>query len=342
MTRGVCVLAAVCLVCIPVTVPIAAAQAPPQSQSVCSPPKDAAFGTAKKMDVSMEGKIYFLPQDADDLPDFSKLKSEGSIYTDRWNVPARDFTSGFPGVTNRYEWFALDYQGSIYVPAAGEYGFHLSSDDGSRLYLDDRLVVDNGGVHSMADSTGSATLTQGDHKFRLTYFQGPATALGLVLFVTPPGGSETLFRLQDFNKAVLANRKLLGVSEDEKEIRIRFGAEVLFDTGKYDLKPAAEDSLKQLASVLRAYPGREIIIEGHTDNVGTAASNQVLSENRAKSVKDWLVSNGHVAAVCMSTKGYGATQPVAPNTTPDGRQKNRRVEVKIEKGEGEGGSGGTR
>lgn len=331
MVRDVCVVAALSLVFTPVAAPAAGAQTPPPSQSVCAPPKDAAFGTAKKMDVSMEGKIYFLPEDADDLPDFSKLKSQGSIYTDCWNVPARDFTSGFPGVTNRFEWFALDYQGTIYVPKAGEYGFHLSSDDGSRLYLDDKLVVDNGGVHSMADSTGSATLTQGDHKFRLTYFQGPATALGLVLMVTPPGGTETLFRLQDFNKAVLDNRKLLGVSEDENEIRIRFGAEVLFDTGKYDLKAAAQDSLKQLASVLRAYPGHDIIIEGHTDNVGTAASNQVLSENRAKSVKDWLVSNGQIAAVCITTKGYGATQPVAPNTTPEGRQNNRRVEVKIEK-----------
>ena len=311
----------------------------PQSAAVCAPSKDAAFGSAKKMDVSMEGKIYFLPVDADDLPDFSKLKSQGSIYTDRWNVPARDFTSGFPGVTNRFEWFALDYQGTIYVPKAGEYGFHLSSDDGSRLYLDDKLVVDNGGVHSMADATGSVALTQGDHKFRLTYFQGPATALGLVLMVTPPGGTETLFRLQDFNKAVLDNRKLLGVSEDEKEISVRFGAEVLFDTGKYDLKPAAQDSLKQLGSMLRAYPGHSIVIEGHTDNVGTAASNQVLSENRAKSVKDWLVSNAQIPAVCIATKGYGATQPVAPNTTADGRQKNRRVEVKIEKGEAD--SGGT-
>lgn len=67
-----------------------------------------------------------------------------------------------------------------------------------------------------------------------------------------------------------------------------------------------------------------------------------VSENRAKSVKDWLVGNGQIPPVCMKTAGYGATQPVAPNTTPDGRQKNRRVEVKIEKtGKGDESSGGT-
>src|SRR5262249_37056176 len=156
------------------------------------------------------------------------------------------------------------------------------------LSLDGKAVVDDDGVHSMSDQSGKVTLTQGDHRFRLSYFQGPATTIGLQLFVTPPGASsEKIFLLQDFNKGVLDNRKLLGVTEDEQDIRIRFGAEVLFDTGKFDLKPEAQDSLKQLASMLQAYPGRPIVIEGHTDNVGTEASNQTLSLNRAKSVKAW-------------------------------------------------------
>lgn len=306
------------------------AQAPPAA-GACAPAGDVAFGTKDKKDVSIEGKIYFLPDNTEKLPDFRALKSQGSIYTDRWDVPAREFTAGFPGVTNRFEWFALDYIGSIYVPIAGTYAFRLDSDDGSKLYLDGKVVVDNDGQHGMSESSGSVQLTKGDHPFRLSYFQGPATEIGLQLFVTPPGEAEKIFTLQDFNRAVLDNRSLLGVTETDDEIRIRFGAEVLFDTAKHDLKPAAETALKQLAMFLRAYPARPIVIEGHTDAVGSAASNQTLSENRATSVKSWLVANGGVAAACITTKGYGLTQPVASNDTADGRQKNRRVEVKIEK-----------
>ncbi|HEY3886173.1 MAG TPA: OmpA family protein [Vicinamibacterales bacterium] len=305
----------------------------PSAAAACAPSKDAAFGTATKTVVSMEGKIYFLPAESEKLPDFATLKTQGSIYTDDWDIDARDFTSGFPGVTNRFEWFAIDYQGSIFVPVAGEYGFRLSSDDGSKLYLDGKVVVDDDGVHGMTDQTGSATLTQGDHPFRLSYFQGPATTIGLQLFVTPPGAEEKIFRLQDFDKSVLEQRRLLGVEENDKEIRVRFGAEVLFDTGKYDLKPAAQESLNELAALLRGYPAHPIVIEGHTDNVGTEKSNQLLSENRAKSVKSWLVAQGQVPGLCISTAGFGATQPVAGNDTAEGRQKNRRVEVKIEKGE---------
>jgi outer membrane protein OmpA-like peptidoglycan-associated protein len=106
---------------------------------------------------------------------------------------------------------------------------------------------------------------------------------------------------------------------------------VLFDTGKYVLKPLAESALQQLAAFLRAYPGYPIVVEGHTDSVGTAASNLTLSEQRAQSVRDWLVGQGKLSAACLTTKGFGLTEPIADNGTADGRQKNRRVEVKIEK-----------
>jgi len=303
----------------------------PQAKA-CAPAGGVAFGSATRTPVSIEGRIYFLQDDARTLPEFASMKSQGSIFTDRWEIGAREFTVGFPGVTDRFEWFALDYEGPIYVPVAGEYGFRLESDDGSKLYLDGAAVVDNDGVHAMNEASGAVTLTQGEHRLRLCYFQGPATEIGLKLFVTPPGGTETIFRLQDFNKDVLASRRLLGVTENDTEIRIRFGAEVLFDTAKFDVKPQALDSLKQLAGLLRAYPARPIVIEGHTDNVGTAKSNELLSRHRARSVESWLVSQGGVAGACVSTAAFGATQPVADNGTAEGRQKNRRVEVKIEKG----------
>jgi outer membrane protein OmpA-like peptidoglycan-associated protein len=318
----------------------APAIAPEIAQSTCPAPAQSAFGSTQKTDVSMEGKIYFLPKTPENggltrLKDFDGIPSQGSVYTDRFDIPDRSFTEGFPGVTDRYEWFSLDYQGSIYVPVAGAYTFRLSSDDGSMLYLDDALVVDNDGVHGMLDRSATATLTQGDHAFRLRYFQGPATFIGLQVFVTPPGGKERIFLLQDFDKNVLESRKRLGVTEDASGIHVRLGAEVLFDTAKYVLRPEATASMQEVVTVLKGNPGHPITIEGHTDNVGGAKANQTLSEQRANAVKQWLIGTGGIPDGCIGTKGFGATKPVASNATAAGRQKNRRVEISIAKGAGQ-------
>ena len=79
--------------------------------------------------------------------------------------------------------------------------------------------------------------------------------------------------------------------------------------------------------MLAAHPDLKLMIEGHTDNVGVAAANQSLSERRAASVKQVLVASYAVNASRLQTKGYGASEPVAPNTTAEGRQINRRVEL---------------
>jgi outer membrane protein OmpA-like peptidoglycan-associated protein len=153
--------------------------------------------------------------------------------------------------------------------------------------------------------------------------------IGLRLLVTQPGGKHVVFRLQDFNRALVESRDKLGVDETPTEIRVKFGAEVLFDTGKYELKPAATTALTQLAALLRSYPGFPIVIEGHTDSQGTPPSNQTLSQNRALAVKTWLVQKGNVPDGCLITAGFGQTRPIAPNSTAAGRQKNRRVEVRL-------------
>lgn len=301
----------------------------PERPEGCPPPPPSLFGTKEKAEVSMEGKIYFLPEKATQLPDFSTLQSVGSIWASEWNITPRSFTNGFPGVTDRFEWFALDYRGSIYAPKDGEYLFELGSDDGSKLYIDDKVIIDFDKVHGYGTRKGKVTLTKGDHAFRLSYFQGPRVTIALRLLVTQPGGRHVVFRLQDFNRALAESRDKLGVDETPTEIRVKFGAEVLFDTGKYELKPAATAALTQLAGLLRSYPGFPIVIEGHTDSQGTPPSNQTLSQNRALAVKTWLVQKGNVPDGCLITAGFGQTRPIAPNSTAAGRQKNRRVEVRL-------------
>src|SRR5450759_3759830 len=105
-------------------------------------------------------------------------------------------------------------------------------------------------------------------------------------------------------------------------------SDVLFDTGKYSLKPGAREKLAKVAGILLAYPGLNIEIGGYTDNVGSDAMNQTLSENRAGSVRDYLVQQG-VLTNSVSARGYGNTLPVASNADFSGRQQNRRVELLV-------------
>jgi outer membrane protein OmpA-like peptidoglycan-associated protein len=105
-------------------------------------------------------------------------------------------------------------------------------------------------------------------------------------------------------------------------------SDVLFDTGKYSLKPGAREKLAKVAGILLAYPGLNIAVGGYTDNVGADAMNQTLSENRAGSVRDYLVEQG-VATASVSAAGFGNTLPVATNDNAAGRQQNRRVELLV-------------
>jgi outer membrane protein OmpA-like peptidoglycan-associated protein len=105
-------------------------------------------------------------------------------------------------------------------------------------------------------------------------------------------------------------------------------SDVLFDTGKYSLKPGAREKLAKVAGILIAYPGLNIEVGGYTDNVGGDDMNQKLSENRAGAVRDYLVQQG-VGANSVTAKGFGNTLPVASNDNGSGRQENRRVELVV-------------
>ena len=105
-------------------------------------------------------------------------------------------------------------------------------------------------------------------------------------------------------------------------------SDVLFDSGRYTLKPGAREKLAKISGIVLAYPGLNLQIEGHTDNVGGEDFNQQLSERRAASVRDFLVQQG-VSAASITARGLGKAQPVASNESPEGRQQNRRVELVV-------------
>ena len=105
-------------------------------------------------------------------------------------------------------------------------------------------------------------------------------------------------------------------------------SDVLFDTGKFTLRPEAREKLAKVAGIVAGHPGLRLAVEGHTDSVGGDDYNQQLSEERGGSVRDYLVEQG-IAGTSVSSKGFGKTQPVASNETASGRQQNRRVELVI-------------
>jgi outer membrane protein OmpA-like peptidoglycan-associated protein len=105
-------------------------------------------------------------------------------------------------------------------------------------------------------------------------------------------------------------------------------SDVLFDTGKFSLKPGAREKLAKVAGILLAYPGLNIEVGGYTDNVGTEAMNQTLSVNRASTVRTYLVEQGVITGN-VSAKGFGNSAPVASNDNAAGRQENRRVELVV-------------
>jgi len=134
--------------------------------------------------------------------------------------------------------------------------------------------------------------------------------------------------VQELHQAMQA----LGARESALEVTVSLPADVLFDFDKAEIRPDAAAALARLATVIRAYPAGRAEIQGHTDAKGNAAYNQLLSERRAEAVKRWLVEREKVAADHLATRGFGKSRPVADNGTEAGRQKNRRVEVVVQKG----------
>ena len=130
--------------------------------------------------------------------------------------------------------------------------------------------------------------------------------------------------------------KGVDVKETATEVKINLLGDILFDFDKADIRAAAEPTLAQVAKMIASYSKATVLIEGYTDAKGSDSYNAKLSDRRAVSVKNWFSKHG-VTENSMRTHGWGAAKPVAPNKKPDGsddpdgRQKNRRVEITIRK-----------
>lgn len=144
---------------------------------------------------SLRGIVYYIPNDTMTMPDVSFMKPQAVVYTNTLNIDVRDYTEPVAG-SGRNEFYAVQYTGTWHASKAGTYEFGLNSSDGSRVYIDDKLVVDDDGRHLPKLAKGSIDLAAGDHTIRVDYFKAFRWVVALQLWVTPPGGKGQLFQSQ--------------------------------------------------------------------------------------------------------------------------------------------------
>ncbi len=156
------------------------------------------------------------------------------------------------------------------------------------------------------------------------------TAIGAIIGAAAGGTAGALIgrkmdkQAEDLQRD-MQNAKVERVGEG---IKITFDSGILFDTNSATLRPTSETDITKMAVILQKYPDTNVLVEGHTDNSGSDAINQPLSERRAQAVASSTIAKG-VSSTRVTTQGYGSTQPVGDNTTPEGKQANRRVEIAI-------------
>jgi outer membrane protein OmpA-like peptidoglycan-associated protein len=153
--------------------------------------------------------------------------------------------------------------------------------------------------------------------------RGKGAAIGAAIGAA--AGSGVGYRMDKQAKEL---EKVAETKRTENGIVSKLKSDILFDTGKFELKPQAVTNIAQMAAILKKYPENVITVHGYTDSTGTVKGNQVLSEKRAGAVRDEIVKGG-VPAPTVNAIGHGRDNAVGNNKTAEGRAQNRRVEVEI-------------
>jgi outer membrane protein OmpA-like peptidoglycan-associated protein len=156
------------------------------------------------------------------------------------------------------------------------------------------------------------------------------TLLGAIAGAAVGGAAGAYIGRQMDKQAAEMRRDLEGAKVERvgEGIKITFDSGLMFDVNKYDLRPASQENLTKLAAILNKYPDTNVLIEGHTDSTGSREINMPLSENRAKAVAAYLAVL-NVQSARFTVNGYGPDQPIGDNSTAEGRQQNRRVDLAI-------------
>jgi outer membrane protein OmpA-like peptidoglycan-associated protein len=257
------------------------------------------------------------------------------------------------------ESFSIRWVGKLTAPESGKFIISLTVDDGCRMWLDNKQIIDAWGLHDKVHFSNYANLEKGkSYDIKIEYFNG--TREGMIdlkwqlpsekpLFGNTFGNNEKTISPKYFTndavKSIPIERKTTTNTKVEpKKIAIKPTSNtpkivtlprlphkdtvqkytpknILFDKGKTVMIGDSEAELDRLAAMLSRYPTAQLSIEGHTDNIGDVAMNQTLSEQRAEAVKSYLTQKG-IAFSRLTAKGFGGSRPIYK----EGNEKNRRVE----------------
>lgn len=162
--------------------------------TVTPPPAPTLFADCEESpEKAIVADLFQLPEGSRRLPDFSTLNSLRTVCLSQLNIKDRQFTEGFPGVEELFEWFALDMKFQVNAPKKGNYDFTLLSDDGAIVYIDGLKVIDNDGLHAVLEKKARVFLEAGQHEFHVSYYQGPRVRIALELYWKVPGTSSKVY-----------------------------------------------------------------------------------------------------------------------------------------------------
>lgn len=226
------------------------------------------------------------------------------------DIPDSDCNDGFPGHPKLRTQYAMLLDSEVTIKETGCYQFKLKSDDGSILWIQDQKIVDNDGGHGMRTKIDSTVLNPGTYAATLWYFQGHANRFGLQFKSNYVGPPETC-------------------PVSKIDIRLDIKSEVFFETGSFEIKSTVKGEMNQLCNEIVASKPKKIEIIGHTDDIGTAHSNQLLSLKRAQTIASELKNCLDDFEVDYKAIGKGESAPLIENNSDESRSKNRRVEIII-------------
>jgi len=255
---------------------------------------------------NFEGKVYKLPLDSlrwGYRPYVEALEPVDYLTWKKIMVRVRAIKDPFPDIEMKKE-FGIIFTTQMMIPQDGNYEFILASDDGSKLWIEEELIVDNDGVHHMAVARDSINLKRGLYPIKIWYYQAYPSKYGFIF-----------------------DSRYLGPEMTEVREPIVWDGDILFDFDNYNLSHQGLIKLDSLVHLLSQNDIEEVTIMGHTDNVGPVDYNYRLSERRAQSIKQYIESTMSQIGIKLVAIGYGEQQPRAPNDTAHNRAKNRRVEL---------------
>lgn len=270
---------------------------------------------------TFKGTAYELPRKKYNFkfhPKYEKQTPIGQLEWKEINIPETPDTEMIPEIGKRYG-YCIIFKSKMKIEKEGWYKFSLNSDDGSILWIGKKAVLLNDGTHQMQLKEDSVALNVGSYPIKIWYYQGFPDRYGIQF-------------KGKYYREFLPNENPTNLSPPvAKPMKMVIPNQILnFDHNQYVLDADAKIFLDSIANKILTFENISTIkISGHTDNVGKEGFNIDLSIKRAQAIHSELLKRIPVEKVKYKVQGFGESKPMESNQTPEGRMKNRRVEIEI-------------